>query len=89
MAMMRHSSRMDSPGDEAHVKPPGTSSTFPCGFASFTVQHVSLGVCKTQSAGLQHVRRSDGRIGDRHAAQTQHLETTGENPGISQRQCAE
>lgn len=47
----------------------------------FTVQHVRLGVCETQSAGLQQVCRSDGRSGHRHATQTQHLETAREKSG--------
>lgn len=43
-------------------------------FCAFTVQHVGLGVGETESAGLQQVRGSDGRSGDGHSTQTQHLE---------------
>lgn len=38
------------------------------------MQHVGLGVGETESAGLQQVRGSDGRSGDGHSTQTQHLE---------------
>ncbi len=77
MAMIRHSSRMDRPGERegntniADVK--SVEGHFSLVFV-LTMEHISLGVGKTQSAGLQQVCRSDGGFGCRHTTQTQHLE---------------
>lgn len=44
------------------------------------MKHISLGVTKTQSAGLQQVGRFNGGFGYRDTTYTQHLEEKTQNP---------